>query len=212
MAFAPQDRWQSLRGCREMAEQQGSDELTADLQRMSAGDREAEGRVYKRVLEELRTRALATLRRQRGNASLQPTELVQEAYLKLAGQQGTSWKDRKHFYCVAARAMRSVVVDRWRRQNRVKRSSLREQEDLDQAAAAIAFGENGALSGIDMLDLNEAVEKLGQIDPRAQRIVELHVFLEQPLHQAAAVLGLSPRTAARDWQFARTWLAEELGG
>lgn len=193
-----------------MTERDLAEGLTTDLQRMSAGDREAESRVYSRVLTELRTRAMATLRRHDGS-SLQPTELVQEAYLKLAGQRGTSWRDRKHFFCVAARAMRSVVVDRWRRANRIKRYAPRSYDELELAGEMEAPDE-GLLGAVRVDELDEAVERLGTIDPRAQRIVELHIFLEQPLSQVASVLGLSLRTVARDWQFARAWLAEELEG
>ncbi len=192
-----------------MAEDYRAGELTQDLRRMSAGDRDAESRVYELVLGRLRSRARNLLRFQGAEPELQVTELVQETYLRLSADHATTWQDRRHFFCIAARAMRSVAIDHWRHHNRVKRSAPGRREELDADAIASPLTADQHLS-IDFGELNEAVEQLGKIDPRAQRVVELHLFLEQPLKQVAETMHVSLSTVGRDWQFARSWLSQEL--
>jgi RNA polymerase sigma factor (TIGR02999 family) len=157
------------------------------------------------VYDELRRLAGAYIRRERSGQTLQATALVHEAFLKLAGA-GTPWTDRHHFLGIAARSMRQILVERARARGAQKRWAGMDRVTLSDA---IAQGQ----SGDAMLPaLDEALDRLEQIDPEQARIIELRYFVGLSVEEAAAVLGLSPATLKRRFALARAWLFRELGG
>jgi RNA polymerase sigma-70 factor, ECF subfamily len=156
------------------------------------------------VYDELHTIAGRHLRRERPGHTLQPTALVHEAYLRLVGGSGLSANNRVHFLRAASRAMRQALVDHARARKAQKRGGG-VQITLDDAVA----GKDGP--GIDMLALDDALARLGEAEPRWAQVVELKFFAGLDVPDIAQAVGVSPATVKRDWQFARAWLARELG-
>ena len=154
---------------------------------------------------ELRRVAAGALGRERRHHTLQPTALVHEAFLRLAGQRA-GWQNRAHFLGVAAQAMRRVLVDHARRRAAAKRPDPRARVTLSGLALP------GGAVDVDVLDLETALARLGELDPRAARVVELRGFAGCSAAEAAEVLGVSEATVARDWRMAQSWLRRELGG
>jgi RNA polymerase sigma-70 factor, ECF subfamily len=152
---------------------------------------------------ELRKIASLHLRRERPDHTLQPTALVHEAYLRLLGGAVLSADDRVHFLRAASSAMRRVLVDHARARNALKRGGAL-QVTLDDAMRG------HDVPVIDMLVLDDALERLGAAEPRWAQVVELKFFGGLDVPEIAATLGLSPATVKRDWQFARAWLARAL--
>jgi RNA polymerase sigma factor (TIGR02999 family) len=152
---------------------------------------------------ELRRVAAGALGRERRDHTLQPTALVNEAFLRLAGQRA-EWQNRAHFVGVAAQAMRRVLVDHARRRAAAKRPDPRARVTLSGLAAA------GAADEVDVLDLETALVRLAAMDPRAARVVELRAFAGCSAAEAAEALGVSEATVARDWRMAQSWLRREL--
>ena len=176
-----------------------------ELQRAAKGEEEALATLVPLLFDELKRLARRRLRAAAGPVSLSTTELVHEAYLKLAGG-GASWNDRIHFFSLAARVMRQVLVDRGRSRRRDKRGGGALTVDLDHA------GELAAGVGPDVLDLHQALERLGSIDARKERLVELVYFAGLTQPEAAQITALSVATVERELMFARAWLRRELGG
>jgi len=172
-------------------------EITQLLNRAREGDTEAAQRVMAVLYDELRS--IARDQMQGAEQTLQPTALVHEAYLRLV-RRTESWENRGHFLGYAARAMRSVLVDHARAKRRAKRGGGLEREPLHAAAAW--FEENR----IDLLALDEALQRLAKEDPRQHRIVELRFFAGLENAEVARVLSVSPATVERDWAVARAWL------
>ncbi len=156
------------------------------------------------VYEELRFRAAARLRRERSGHLLQPTALVNEAYLRLVGQRHTPWQNRGHFFAVASEMMRRVLVDHARRRKMAKRSGAWARITLVEASA------RSEPPGIDLLDLDAALSDLASFDARKSRVAELRFFGGLSLDETAQVLAVSRATAERDWQAARAWLYSRL--
>src|SRR5437870_1758506 len=157
------------------------------------------------VYDELRRLAGAYMRRERPGQTLQPTALVHEAYLRLAGA-GTPWHDRQHFVGIAARSMRQILVERARARGAQKRWANLDRVSLSDSLAVAADPE-------DMLPaLDEALERLEQLDPEQARLVELRYFAGLSIDEAAAALDISPATLKRRWSLARAWLFRELAG
>ena len=177
------------------------DDLTGWLERARAGDRDAAERVFPGVYAELRR--LASSRLRGGGATLETTALVHEAYLRLV-RRDAPWESRGHFFAVAARAMRSVLVDHARQRAAAKRQGGRQAPLSD----ALAWFDAQA---IDVLDLDVALDELAHHDPRKRTLVDLRFFAGLPTDRAAEVLGVSVATAERDWAFARAWLSRRLG-
>lgn len=179
-------------------------EVTALLVDWRGGDDGALERLVPLVYDELRRLARAQVRRDAG-ASLQPTELVAEAYMRLIDAHGVDWKSRAHFFSLAARSMRRVLVDRYRR-----READRRRPDggtfltLDEGLA----GSKGRQLDLDRLD--DALASLEKLDPRQAEIVQLRFFGGLQVEEVAEVLDVSPRTVKRDWASARIWLYREL--
>ena len=158
------------------------------------------------VYEDLRALAAAHLARERAGHTLQPTALVHEAYLRLIGQDRADIESRTHFLTVAALSMRRVLVDHARARTSEKRGGGRERES-SLAEASISWEDPGQL-----LDLDQALDRLARSHPRQAQVVELHVFGGLVLEEVGAVLGLSRESAKLDWRFARAWLLRELDG
>ena len=179
-------------------------DITALLRRVSTGDRSAEADLIPRVYEELRRLASRYLRGERRAHSLQTTALVHEAYLKLVDRQGTDWKDRNHFFAVASTIMRRILVDHARRRGANKRGGDWTPIDLD--AAMIGTEKQDQL----VLALEEALDRLDQLDPRQTQIVVMRFYGGLTADEIAEVLGISIRTVKREWMLAKTWLHAEL--
>ena len=179
-------------------------DLTLLLKAASSGDRAAHERLYQAVYAELRRVAGANLRRERVGHTLQPTALVNEAYLRLA--PSCSFENRRHFFAAAAEAMRRILVDHARQRRSAKRGGNLERVTL--AGVDIA-AEEGAV--VDVLAVDAALTELAASKPRLAELVSLRCFAGMSIEEAAGALGISPATAKRDWAFARVWLAERIG-
>ena len=185
---------------------------TAILQRLGAGDRAAEAELLGLVYAELRALAASALRGERAGHTLQPTALVHEAWLRLVGAGPTDWTCRAHFFGAAARAMRQVLVDHARARGAAKRGGGRGRVEADEASLldlSVAAWEERAL---DLLALDEALQRLAAADPRAARVVELRFFAGLEMAEVARVLSVSLPTVERDWRLARLWLRAEIEG
>jgi RNA polymerase sigma factor (TIGR02999 family) len=184
-------------------------DVTQLLHAWGQGDLDARERVVALVYDELRRRAGAVLRGERAGHTLQPTALVHEAYLKLVGSASIDWKDRAHFFGVAARAMRQVLVDHARARNAEKRGSGQVLVGLDTPAAAAAATPPMSL---DLLELDRALSKLAALDERQSRLVELRLFAGLTIEESAEVLRISQATVSREWRHAEAWLQREIAG
>ncbi|MDQ2929349.1 MAG: sigma-70 family RNA polymerase sigma factor [Gemmatimonadota bacterium] len=168
------------------------------------GDAAAYDRLLPLLYAELRAIAGRHMRGERPDHTLQPTALVHEAFLRLVGASPVSFEDRTHFLRAASQAMRRVLVDHARARTAAKRSGDM-RVTLDEAIA----GRDDRI--IDLLVLDDAMTRLAAAEPRWARVVELRIFGGLEVAEVAAALGISPATAKRDWQFAKGWLARELG-
>jgi RNA polymerase sigma-70 factor, ECF subfamily len=178
--------------------------VTAMLVQLSAGNREVEAQLIPQVYGELRRLAARYMRHERGEHTLQPTALVNEAYAQLVKQPQVPWQSRAHFFATASTLMRHILVDHARKRLSAKRGGMQHQITLDEE---VLQAENRTL---DVLVLHEALEHLAKLDPRQARIVELHFFGGLNFEEIAEVLELSERTVKRDWTMARAWLKREL--
>jgi RNA polymerase sigma factor (TIGR02999 family) len=179
-------------------------EVTRLLAAWSQGDPLALEKLTQLVYEELRRLAHRYMAQQRGDHTLQTTALVHEAYLRLAGQGEPHYQNRSHFLAVAARAMRQILVDHARSALRQKRGAGVERVELDEAAWVSAAPTR------EILDLNEALEKLATLDARKAQVVELRYFGGLKQEEIAEALNVSEVTVRRDWTFSRAWLYAEL--
>lgn len=170
----------------------------------SAGDPAAPERLMPLVYEELRGLARQYLQRERRDHTLQATGLVHEAYLRLVDQTATTWRDRAHFFSIAAGVMRRVLVDHARSHRAAKRGGDQEKLQLDEA---VAFSPQ---RHVDLVALDEALKNLSQFDPRQSQIVELRFFGGLTVEEVGEVLEISPRTVKREWRSARAWLKREV--
>jgi RNA polymerase sigma factor (TIGR02999 family) len=166
-------------------------------------DPTARDRLVPIVLEELRRLAHHYMRGEREGHTLQTTALVNEVYLRLAGIDGLQWRDRAHFFAMAATLMRRVLVDYARRRRRDKRGAGLAVVSLDENAVA-------AEPAVDVVALDEALQRLAAVDPQQGRVVELRFFAGLSVQETAEALGISPATVKRDWATARAWLYNEL--
>ena len=178
-------------------------DITAILGRLSRGEENAFHDLMPLVHAELQGLARRCMGGERRDHTLEPTALVNEAYLRLLGQTRVQWRSRAHFFSVAAQAMRRVLVDHARAHLRKKRSGSRQRVALEDAS------EPAARSEFDLLEFEELLTKLERTDPRRARVVELCFFGGLTLEEVAEVLGIARRTAYRDWQFAQAWLYRE---
>jgi RNA polymerase sigma factor (TIGR02999 family) len=181
-----------------------SDRLTDALRRADLSDPSQADLLLPLIYDELRALAARHLRRERDGHTLQPTALVHEAYLRLAEGAHLTFEDRTHFFRVAARAMRRVLVDVARRRGAEKRGGEWRSVTLEPDALATPD------DTYDLIDLHEALARLGQMDSALERLVELRFFTGLTLDEAAESLGVSRRKAAKDWSVALLWLRREL--
>lgn len=185
-----------------MAQDDGN-EITRLLRRVAEGDGSQLGRLFLLVRDELRVSAGHRLRNQGADCLLQPTMLVHDAFLRLIAQQGAEWCNRKQFFACAADAMRRMLVDWARRETAGKRDRSRKEPLLEELAES-------EQSADAILDLHEAVVRLGEQHERLGKVVEMRFFGGLDHNEVAEALGVSVRTVEKDWQFARTWLHREL--
>jgi RNA polymerase sigma factor (TIGR02999 family) len=178
--------------------------ITRLLIAWSEGRKDALDDLLPLVYEELRRVAASYVRRERPGQALQPTALVHEAYLRLIDQRRVQWRNRAHFYGVAAQIMRRVLVDQFRAERADKRGAGWTRVALfDEMMPAAAVD-------VDVLALDEALRRLAVFDPHQARIVELRYFGGLTIEEAAEVLKISPATVVREWTIARAWLRAEL--
>jgi RNA polymerase sigma factor (TIGR02999 family) len=183
--------------------------VTRLLSAASAGDRAAVEMLLPIVYDELRRRAASLMRHERQGHTLQPTALVHEAYLRLAGQKGLEWRDRSHFFGLAATMMRRILVDHARARLADKRAHL----PISISLIGDLPGESRSeFDEAYLLDLDRAIDRLAVAHPRPSQVVELRYFAGLEVEEVAAALDLSPRTVKRDWAFARAWLLRALQG
>ena len=178
--------------------------VTQLLEQWSRGDDAALAELTPLVYEELRHLAHHFMEGQRPDHTLQTTALANEAYLRLADQTNPRWQNRAHFFAVAARAMRQIVVDYARSQRSQKRGGGALKVDLDEAALV------SPAESKEIVDLHEALELLAAVDSRKAQVVELKYFGGLNYDEMAEVLKISPVTVRRDWRLAKAWLYTEL--
>jgi RNA polymerase sigma-70 factor, ECF subfamily len=178
--------------------------ITQLLLRWSEGDSSAREKLMPLVYEELRRLAAKYLRRERANHTLQPTALVNEAYLRLIDQREVEWQNRAQFFGLAARLMRNILVDHARSHQAAKRGGEHYSVSLSRADRV------SAASAIDLVALHETLERLTTHDPQKSNIVELRFFGGLTIEETAEVLDISHATVERDWKMARAWLRREL--
>ncbi|MHC5011177.1 MAG: ECF-type sigma factor [Planctomycetota bacterium] len=181
-------------------------DVTRIIGALQAGDRRAADRLLEAVYDELRRLAASRLAQERPGHTLQPTALVHEAYLRLVGDERADWKNRAHFFAAAAEAMRRILIEGARRKASLKRGGDRHRVTYDEARLVSPPG------GVDILALDEALERLAQEDRQAVELVKLRYFAGLTTEQAAEVLGVSKATADRRWAYARAWLYDAMGG
>lgn len=179
-------------------------EITGLLADWGRGDRAALDKLTPLVYSELRRIARRQMSRERDGHTLQATALVNEAFIRISGQENFSWQDRAHFYAVCAQVMRHILIDHARAQQRDKRGGGAIHVSLDEAAV-LAGGQE-----TDFLALDEALSALEAFDPQKGRIVELRYFAGLGIEETAEVLQISPTTVRREWRRAKAWLYRAL--
>ena len=171
-----------------------------------AEDRQSVDSLLPLVYQELRRLAASYLRRERPGYTLQPTALVNEAYLRLLKDRPDRWQNRAHFCAIAAHSMRQILIERARARDAQKRGGARARVTLDDALVA------GGDRSIDLVALDEALERLAAENERQAKIVEMRYFGGLTVEEVAEALEISPATVKRHWTVARAWLARELEG
>jgi RNA polymerase sigma factor (TIGR02999 family) len=183
--------------------------VTQILNAAERGDAEASARLLPLVYQELRRLAAQKLAHESPGHTLQATALVHEAYVRLVGGESPDiprWEGRRHFFAAAAEAMRRILVESARRKHSQKRGGGMERKDVDAIEVAAPARSD------DLLALDEALNRLGDVDPPAAELVKLRYFAGLSLAEAAKVLDVAPRTADRLWAYARAWLHREVAG
>jgi RNA polymerase sigma factor (TIGR02999 family) len=180
-------------------------EMTQLIGRWSESRAQSIPELVEATYDELRQIARAYMRRERADHTLQATALINEAYLRLNRGGKFRWEDRKHFFCVMAQTMRRVLVDYARKHRSGKRGGQQSTVRLDDV---LVFSED---KSPDLLAIDEALNRLGQLHRRQQQVVELRFFAGLTVHEVGAVLEISPETVKLDWRFAKAWLQRELG-
>jgi RNA polymerase sigma factor (TIGR02999 family) len=184
-------------------------DVTRILSDIEHGDPRAAEQLLPLVYHELRTLAAQKLAREKPGQTLQATALVHEAYLRLVGAQDPGWNSRNHLFAAAAEAMRRIMVEKSRRQRAEKRGGESRRVDLDAVDLPAV---PGGVPAADLLSLDEALTRFATRDPVKAELVKLRYFAGLTVEEAAEVLGISRATAARHWDYARSWLYSELRG
>lgn len=178
--------------------------VTQILGRIEKGDGAASAELLPLVYEELRKLAACRMAQEAPGNTLQPTALVHEAWLRIAGKQDQHWNSRNHFFMAAAEAMRRILVERARQKSRLKRGGDQQRVPLEELDLAVNADSE------TLLLVDEALERLKAADPVKARLVELRFFTGLSLEEAGQVLGVSTPTAKRYWAYARAWLFQEI--
>ncbi len=181
-------------------------EVTSLLNRLADGDQEAAAQLVPLVYQELHHLAARCLRHEGPRHTLQTTELLHEAYIKLTAQHSARWQNRAQFFAVASQLMRRILVDYARTQHRIKRGGEQEKVSLD--AVLLVSPDRTE----ELIAVNESLSRLEKLDPRQGRIVELRYFGGLTVDEAAEVLGVSSKTVMREWNTAKAWLYGDLKG
>jgi RNA polymerase sigma factor (TIGR02999 family) len=182
-------------------------EVTLLLRDLADGQSQAGEKLFHLIYDELRRIAVAQMARERTGHTLQPTALVHEAYIRfLGGASPARFENRRHFFSVAADAMRRILVESARRRKRLKRGSGRPPLALDEALLSVDGPQD------DILAINEALDKFAAKNPRAAELVKLHFFAGLSIEDAAEAMGIAARTAYNKWDYAKAWLYRELKG
>jgi RNA polymerase sigma factor (TIGR02999 family) len=185
----------------------GAEDITVLLKAWSSGDPAAQERLIPLIYQELRLLARRYRRKSGAGDTLQTTALVNEAYLRLVGIHNVDWRDRVHFFAVAAQVMRRILVDSARSRGAIKRGGQTQWvEALDPDAVPAPDSYRAA----ELIALDGALTNLAQLDARRARVIELRVFGGLTVEETAEVLGLSPQSVRRDWKLAKAWLLREL--
>jgi RNA polymerase sigma-70 factor (ECF subfamily) len=184
------------------------DDVTTLLARWRKGSAEAEAQLMERVQGELRRLAAGYLRRERAGQTLQPTAVVNEAYMRLLPQRGVSWENRAHFFGIAARMMRRVLVDHARRRHAAKRDA----GPADPVSISGVASPAREADPIDVLALHDALSKLAELDKRQAEIVEMRFFAGLTVEEIAEVMEISTATVKREWATAKLWLRRQMQG
>jgi RNA polymerase sigma factor (TIGR02999 family) len=178
-------------------------DVTRLLEAIDHGDTQAADQLLPLVYEELRRLAARKMARETPDQTLQPTALVHEAWLRLAGKDDRKWNDRTHFFAAAAEAMRRILVDNARRKRTQRHGGGQQRVELEDIGLPVTTDEQ-------VLAVNEALEKFAALEPQKAELVKLRYFVGLTTEQAAEVLGISLATAKRHWAYARAWLYEEI--
>lgn len=176
------------------------------MEEWGRGDRSALDKLLPIVYHELRRLAVAHLRREPEDATLQPTALVNEVFLQLLGQRRVEFHSRAHFFGAAAQIIRRILVDRAREKSAAKRGGDAERVELEDVLAA------GMPPEVDIIDLDTALSELDGLDPQKAHVVQLRYFAGLSIPETAEVLGVSPTSIKREWAIARAWLYDRLNG
>jgi len=177
--------------------------VTRILEAIGQGDAQAADQLLPLVYEELRRLAASNRARETTGQTLQPTALVHEAWMKLAGKEDRKWNDRTHFFAAAAEAMRRILVDNARRKQTQRHGGGQQRVELEDIGLPVTSDDH-------VLAVNEALEKFATLEPQKAELVKLRYFVGLTTEQAAEVLGISLATAKRHWAYARAWLYEEI--
>jgi RNA polymerase sigma-70 factor, ECF subfamily len=180
-------------------------DVTSVLNQLAAGDADAAERLYALLYDELRKVARQQLRHERSDQTLQATELVHETYLRLVDQTRCQWNGRLHFLAIASQVMRRILVDHARGRGRQKRGGDQEKLPLD-----LALNLAGEHRDATLIILDLALNKLALTQPEKAKLVELHFFGGLNYDECSMVMGISPRTVSRHWEYAKAWLYREM--
>jgi RNA polymerase sigma-70 factor (ECF subfamily) len=181
-------------------------DITQLLRAWGGGDEQALERLTPLVYSELRKAAKRQMARERGGHTLQTTALINEVYLRLVDLDGVGWQDRTHFFAICARLMRRILIDYARSRSYLKRGGDARRVTLDEALMVAAD------PPMDLMALDGALSRLGELDSRKSSVVELRFFGGLTLKEIAEVLKISSDTVTRDWNLAKAWLMREMGG
>ena len=179
-------------------------DVTRILQSIGAGEKQASAQLLPLVYEELRKLAASKMAREAPGQTLQPTALVHEAWLKLAGNQGAQWEGRRHFFGAAAEAMRRILIDNARRKAAQRHGGDQQRVDIFEIDLAAPGPDD------ELLALNEALERFEALDKTKAELIKLRYFAGLTIEEAAVTLGISLATAKRWWTYSRAWLFKEI--
>ena len=189
----------------------GASQITRLLKAWSGGDVSALQQLMPFVYNELRSAARRQMRNERPDHTLGATALVNEVYLRLSKVTQIDWRDRAHFFAVAAQMMRRLLVDAARARTRVKRAGLAKRVAHASAFDFDTLPDAASVRDRQLIDIDDALDVLAQVDSRKARVIELRFFGGLSVEETGAALNVSPQTVMRDWKLARAWMMRELG-